>query len=184
LPEARCGDGEAVAQVWYRDHHIIAEKRACNYQITKSGHRRALPCRFCSWAHGSRRTRSGDAVEHDDSAPTLVRRMVRKRQSSSCSFDQRLAVASRPRRLATVCRKKKNQTRRRHLVKDGKRVKHSDRGAGWAIYGRQQQTSARASRRSGVVFRAPLVALCRTHAMMGGGGLQAFKCRLNRLNCG
>jgi len=34
----------------------------------------------------------------------------------------------------------------RHLVKDGQYVKHNDRGAGWR-------------------------AMCRTHAMMGGGGL-------------
>ena len=35
-----------VAQVWYSDHHIIAEKPGCNYQGTKSGHGRELPCRF------------------------------------------------------------------------------------------------------------------------------------------
>jgi len=29
-----------------------------------------------------------------------------------------------------------DSTRRRRLVKDGQRVKHSDRGAGLAIYGR------------------------------------------------
>ena len=55
-----------VAQVWYSDHHIIAEKHGCNYQGTKSEHGRALPCRFCSWAHGRIRTRGGGAVEHEE----------------------------------------------------------------------------------------------------------------------
>ena len=55
-----------VAHVWYSDHHIIAEKPGLNYQGTKSGHGRALPCRFCSWAHGCRRTRGGGAVEQEE----------------------------------------------------------------------------------------------------------------------
>ena len=80
-----------VAQVWFSDHQIIAENPATT---TKE----SLPCRFCSWAHGRRTARGGS----DASAPTLVRRMVRKRQSSSCSFEQRLTVEGRPRRLATV----------------------------------------------------------------------------------
>jgi len=59
----------------------------------------------------------------------------------------------------------------RHLVKDGQHVKHNDRGAGWRYMVGNKHNSARASRYSGVVFRAPLVALCRIHAMMGGGNL-------------
>ena len=41
-----------VAQIWYIDHRIAAEKPGCNFQGTKSGHGRALPCRFCSWRTG------------------------------------------------------------------------------------------------------------------------------------
>jgi len=53
----RAGDGMSkerrhVAQGWYSDHQIIAEKPGCNYQGTKSDHGRALPCRFCSWRTG------------------------------------------------------------------------------------------------------------------------------------
>ena len=63
-------------------------------------------------------------MEHKEAMfQPLVRRMVRKRQGSSCSSDKRLTVEGRPRRLPTVCREKKNYTRRRHLVKDGQRVK-------------------------------------------------------------
>ena len=105
-----------VAQVWFSDHQIIAENPATT---TKE----SLPCRFCSWAHGRRTARGGS----DASAPTFVRGMVRKRQSSSCSFDQRLAVGGRPRRLAAVCRGKGDHTRRRHLVKDGQRVKDGNK---------------------------------------------------------
>ena len=42
-----------IAQVRYSDHRIIAEEPGCNYQGTKSEHGRALPSRFCSWAHDS-----------------------------------------------------------------------------------------------------------------------------------
>ena len=79
----------------------------------------------------------------DASAPTLVRRMVRKRQNSPCSFDQRLTVVGRPWRMATVLREKKSHNRRQNLVKDGQRLKHSEQrprcgcGCGVAICGRQ-----------------------------------------------
>ena len=101
-----------VAQVWCSDHRIAAKNPA---ETTKerraamSG--RALPCRFCSWAHGRRTTRGSSGTRGSDaSAPTLVRRTARKRQSSSCSFEQRLRVEGCPRRLVAVCREKKNHT--------------------------------------------------------------------------
>ena len=72
---------------------------------------RALPCRFCSWAE-LRTARGGSGTRgNDDSAPALVRRTAQKRQSSSCSFEQRLRVEGCPRRLAAVCREKKNHNR-------------------------------------------------------------------------
>ena len=51
-----------VAQAWCSNHHITAGKLGCNYQGTKSDHGRALPCRFCSWAHGRR----AGAVEYEE----------------------------------------------------------------------------------------------------------------------
>jgi len=63
----------------------------------------------------------------------------------------------------------------RHLVKDGQHVKHNDRGAGWrSMVGSNIPPHAHLVTISGVVFRASLVSLCRTHAMTGGGGLHYF----------
>jgi len=77
------------AQVWYSDHQIAAEKPGCNYQGTKSGHGRALPCRFCSWAHGRRRTRGGGAVEHEEAISTNL-------SSPHGTKETELAVLVRP----------------------------------------------------------------------------------------
>jgi len=101
-----------VAQVLCSDHRIAAENPAAttkDQRATMSG--RALPCRFCSWAHGHRTTRGGSGTrESNTSAPAFVRRTARKRQSSPCSFEERLTVEGRPRRLAAVCREKKDHT--------------------------------------------------------------------------
>jgi len=101
-----------IAQVWCSDHHITAENPAPitkERRATMNG--RALPYRFCSRAHGRRTTRGGSGTRGSGaSAPALVRRTDRKRQSSSCSFEQRLRVKGCPRRLAAVCREKKNHT--------------------------------------------------------------------------
>ena len=61
LPVARCGVGEAA-----RRASLEQRPSRCNHQGTKSGHGRALPCRFCSWAHGRRIARGGGAVEHEE----------------------------------------------------------------------------------------------------------------------
>ena len=108
-------------QVWFSDRRIIAENPAAT---TKE--RRAAMGGRCPVVSAVERTRVEQHV--DSSATTLARRMVRKRQSSPCSFDQRLAVEGRPRRLAKVCLENDNRSR---VVKDGQRVKHSDRGEGW-----------------------------------------------------
>jgi len=52
-----------AAQVLCSDHHITAENPAATTKerrATMSG--RALPCRFCSWAHGRRTTRGGSGT--------------------------------------------------------------------------------------------------------------------------
>jgi len=99
-------------QVWCSDHHITAENPAPTTKERKAAMSvRTLPCRFCSWAHGRRTARGGSGTRGSDaSAPTSVRRTARKRQSSPCSFEQRLRVEGCPQRLATVCREKKNHT--------------------------------------------------------------------------
>jgi len=115
-------DRRHVAHVWCSDHHKAAESPAATTKergAAMSG--RSLPCRFCSWAHGRRTTRGGSGTRGSDaSAPTLVRRTARKRQSSSCSYEQRLPVS--PTVIGGGVPRKKSSylaVDGRHLVKNG-----------------------------------------------------------------
>ena len=52
-----------VAQVWCSDHRIIAESPAATTKERRAAMSGwALPCRFCSWAHGCRTTRGGSGT--------------------------------------------------------------------------------------------------------------------------
>ena len=135
LPVARCGVGEAArrASLVQRPSHITAENPAAT---TKE--RRAAMGGSCPVVSAVRRT----GVEQN---VVEVQWNTRKRYFSTSPGsphgpkETELVVLVRPapgsRRSPTAIGdgvpEKKNHTRRRHLAKDGQRVKHSDRGSGW-----------------------------------------------------